>query len=215
MRPRRAPFLLGLLSTLLLADPVRAQEIAGTAVDSAGRPLPDVPVALHRVGGGSGASVAAATTDAEGRFRFTIEAVDSAVYFVAMRHGNALYIGPPVRGGVERVTDYVLRAAPGTEAGAVASALGGGPLPPGAASPGVGAPGVAGDGAVWFVVILALAVATVFVTTAPRYRRRRRRELVLELARIENRLAAAGPGADTAADQRRRAALRERLTHPA
>ena len=225
MSQRRLPALLLALTAAALAAPAAAtaQEIAGVAVDAAGQPLAEVPVALHRVGGGGGASVAAATTDADGRFRFTIEALDSAVYFVAMRHDGRMYIGPPARGGAERVSGYVLRAAPEAEAGAVASALSGeagGPLPPdhpplGAAQgPGPGAPG--GDtGAAWLVVVLAVVVAAVFVTTAPGYRRRRRREMVMELARIENRLAAAGPETDSAADLRRRDALRERLAPPA
>ena len=192
------------------------QEISGVALDQAGQPIPGIPVALHRVGGGGGgATVAATTTGEDGGFEFLIEALDSAVYFVAMRHDERMYIGPPARGGAERVTDYVIRAEPGSEAGAVASALSGsGPVPgaplaPQAARPGMG--GGAGGGAVWFVVILAIVVAATFVTTAPGYRRKRSREMVMELARVENRLAAAGPDADTAADARRRDELRARL----
>lgn len=213
----RGLVLLGAAALLAGTPALRAQEIAGVAVDSAGRALPEVPVALHRVGGGAGASVAAATTDAEGRFRFSIEVADSAVYFVAMRHEGRLYIGPPARGGAEPVTGYMLRASPETEAGAVASALSGGgarPLtgagqrPPPAPASGPGA------GAAWLVLLLAVVMAVVYLTTSPGYRRRRRRELVMELARLENRLAAAGPEADTAADRQRRDALRERLAPP-
>lgn len=211
MSPRRAPLLAGVLATLTIVLPAQAQELAGTAVDSAGRPLPSVPVALHRVGGGSGASVAAASTDRDGRFRFVIERPDSALYFVAMRHGERMYIGPPVRGGAERVMDYVVRAEAGNEVGAVASALGGRGAAPRTLAP-PGPPAASGEGAVWLLVVLALVVAAVFVTTAPAYRRRRGREMVMELARIENRLAAAAPGSDTTADQRRRESLRERLT---
>lgn len=200
-----------LLALLLGAGPLAAQEIAGVAMDSTGRPLPEVPVALHRVGGGSGATVAATTTDAEGRFQFFIEVVDSAVYFVAMRHADRMYIGPPARGGVERITDYEVRADAGSEAGAVASALSGdAPLRP-MTPPGTPQPSSSGAGAVWFVGILALVVAVVFVTTAPTYRRRRKREALVELATLENRLAGSGTGADAEADRRRLAALRERL----
>jgi hypothetical protein len=203
-----------------LALPASAQEIAGVAVDSVGRPLTGVPVALHRVGGGTvGGSVAAVTTDDAGRFRFQIQAVDSAVYFVAMRHAGLMYIGPMARGGIQRVTDYVLRAAPETEAGAVASALSGAPAAP--MSPPVGPPeplgradGGAGPGAVWLVAVLALVFAGTFLATAPGYRARRRRALVMELARLENRLAA-DPGSEAEAERRRRDALRERLAPPA
>lgn len=225
MRARAAVAVLsGLLAFLAtghaLAVPTAAQEIAGVAMDSAGRPLTGVPVALHRVGGGlGGATVASATTGDEGRFRFEIEAVDSAVYFVAMRHDGLMYIGPMARGGVERVTDYVIQAAPETEAGAVASALSG--VPPAPMTAPVGAPGrpgqtpdAVGTGAAWLVAILALVVAAIFLATAPGYRTRRRRELVIELARLENRLAAE-PGSEAEADRRRRDALRERLAPPA
>ena len=210
---RTGPAVVALALLLLAAaGPAAAQEIAGVAVDSAGRPLAGVPLALHRIGGGSGANVATGATDADGRFRFAIEEVDSAVYFVAMRHDGRMYIGPPARGGAERVTDYVVRADPGSEAGAVASALAGRDAPLDPRSP--SAPGSAGMGAVWLVPVLGLAVAAIFLTTAPDYRRRRRREMVLELARVENRLAAGGAGADPE-DRRRRDALRARLAPPA
>lgn len=201
------------------AIPAAGQEIAGLALDSAGRPLARVPVALHRIGGGGGATVAATTTDAEGRFRFALDTADSAVYFVAMRHEGRLFIGPPARGGADAITDYVVRADPASEAGAVASALSGsGAPPPGAASPsgqGIGASAgpQGGAGAVWFVVLLAVAVAVVFLTTAPAYRERRKREMLLELASIETRMAA-GPEQGDPADRRRRDALRGRLAPP-
>ncbi|MBW3554232.1 MAG: hypothetical protein KY466_12005 [Gemmatimonadetes bacterium] len=203
------------VALLLLAatGPAAGQEIAGVAVDSAGRPLAGVPLALHRVGGGSGANVATGATDAEGRFRFAIEVVDSAVYFVAMRHDDRMYIGPPARGGSERVTDYLIRAAPASEAGAVASALAGAdprPAPSRPASP----PATGGTGAVWLVPVLGLVVAAIVLATAPGYRRRRQREMLLELARVEDRLAAAGSGGDPQ-DHHRRQALRERLAPPA
>lgn len=212
MRTRPAIASLALL-LLAGAGPAAGQEIAGVAVDSAGRPLPGVPLALHRIGGGSGANVATGATDPDGRFRFLIEVVDSAVYFVAMRHDDRMYIGPPARGGSERVTDYVVRAEPASEAGAVASALSGGearPLDARSSS----SPASAGTGAVWLVPVLGLIVAAIFLTAAPDYRRRRQREMVLELARVENRLAAGGAGADPE-DRRRRDTLRERLAPPA
>lgn len=193
------------------------QEIAGHAVDEAGAPLPEVPVALHRVGGGSGATVDATTTDEDGRFRFVIQQQDSALYFVAMRHDDRLYIGPPARGGAEIVSDYQLRADPANEAGAVASALSRGPE----SAPGGGPAGMAGgagratgSAAAWFVALLALVVAGVFIATAPGYRRRRQREALMELAAIEDRLDAAGSDSaerEGERDRRRRAALRQRL----
>lgn len=217
MRPRRrgVQVVLTTLATLALAGTGAAQGITGRAVDAAGSPLPNVPIALHRVGGGSGATVATGVTDADGRFRFSVEAPDSAVYFVAMRHDDQMYIGPPARAGAERVSDYVVRADEGSEVGAITSALSGGGARPGAPASRTDQPGSeggAGAAAIALVTVLALAVAAVFVTTAPDYRRRQRRGLLIELARIENRLAEADRAeADRADDRRRRESLRERL----
>ncbi len=222
MRPRRrgVQAVLAALATLVLAGAGAAQEIAGRAVDAAGNPLPDVPIALHRVGGGSGATVATGVTDADGRFSFSVEAPDSAVYFVAIRHDDQMYIGPPARAGADRVSDYVVRADEGSEVGAITSALSGGGARPAAPVPRADrarTEGGAGAAAIALVTLLALAVAAVFVTTAPGYRRRQRRGLLIELARIENRLAAADHSdadradADRADDRRRRESLRARL----
>lgn len=203
--------LTGLLLLLGLAAPAAAQHISGLALGPDGGPLPNVPVALHRVGGSANASVATRTTDARGRFTFEIEVADSAVYFAAIRHEGRLYIGPPVRGGSGRVSEYEIRAEPSYEAGAVASALSrsvpgvGGMqrLPRGGS--GTGSAAVAG-----VLGLLALAMVVTFLAVAPGYRRKRRRELVLELASIENRLADADRTPEAGLEQRRQQ-LRERL----
>lgn len=209
------PGLAGALVALAAAGAAPAQEISGIAIDAGGAPIPEAPVALHRIGGGGGATVDAATTGRDGRFRFEIQSADSAVYFVALRHEDRLYIGPPARGGAERVTDYVLRAEPASEAGAVASALSG--AAPGRTGPGTAppaAPAASTGAAVLLIALLALAVAGGILSTAPGYRRRRQREALVELAGIENRLSDPGSGGDAEADRRRRDALRERLAPP-
>jgi hypothetical protein len=198
---------------------VQAQEVDGVAVGPLGEPLPGVVVALHRIGDmDAGAHVASITTDQEGRFHFDVATADSALYFAAMRYDERLYIGPPARAGVERVTGYVLAADPSAEAGAVATALSATPgALTGAAAPAArtGAPGTGGgDGALWFAALLALAAAAIFMTTAPRYRRRRTRETLVELATLENELASGPAPAARPGLERRRDQLRERLAPP-
>lgn len=212
------PFLAAIAVAGPAAGSLRAQQMDGRALGPDGAPLEGVPVALHRVGGMGGASVATAVTDADGRFRFDIRMADSAVYFAAMRYDDRMYIGPPVRGGSERVADYVIRADPSAEAGRVASALAGTGPPAGTMpSTGQGAAGGPGDtgtgdaGALALVALLGVAAAAVFLTTAPRYRRRQTRETLIELAVLENRLAAPEFEGDRAEAERRRDRIRDRL----
>jgi hypothetical protein len=191
-----------------------AQEVRGVAVDGQGMPLPDVVVALHRIGDmGAGANVASTTTDHEGRFHFDV-AADSALYFAAMRYDERLYIGPPALAGAERVTGYVLAADPAAEAGAVASALSRTPAmvrgAEGATARPTPPPGV-NERSLWLAALLALIGAAVFISTAPRYRRRRGREALVELATLENELEAATDAEDRSELARRRDQLRERL----
>lgn len=205
----------------LLGSPgvARAQQVDGVALGPDGAPLPDVTVALHRVGGTGGASVASATTDDAGRFQFVIEVRDSAVYFAAMRYGERMYIGPAIPGGGADVEGYELRAEPGSEAGVVAGALSGTGMSgmTGGASGGMGAAvaqpggGSSDAGAYWLVAILALAAAAVFVTTAPGYRRRRTRDALIELATVENQMASGVAGEERQQLEERRARLRGRL----
>jgi hypothetical protein len=224
-KPRRAPIVVALacvtLGLVAVPGPSAGQEVRGVALDPDGDPLPGVVVALHRIGDmGSGANVASVTTDEAGRFRFEVEVADSALYFAAMRYADAMYIGPPAMAGVERVEDYILRAEPSAEAGAVASALsrqpgmgtGGGMPGVAAQAPGVGPTGQGGaDLALIVVALLALAAAGLFITTAPRYRRRRTRDTLVEVATLDNRLAEGALPEERAELERRRDQLRSRL----
>jgi hypothetical protein len=205
-----------LLALMLAAGSVHGQELQGVAVGPDGAALPDVVVALHRVGEmGVGASVASTTTDADGRFQFQIETGDPDWYFAAMRYQGAMYIGPLAMAGTERVTGYVLAADPESEAGAVASAL----SREGAMGTGDGAAAQrpastgqeAGQAVVWAAAFLALAAVGLFLATAPRYRRRRTRDALVELARLENQLAEGPAEAEREELLRRRAQLRGRL----
>jgi hypothetical protein len=186
-----------------------AQELTGVALGPDEAPLAGVPVVLHRVGGGGGAFISTDTTDAEGGFRFELEPAGADVYFAALRYEGSMYIGPAVEAGGEPVTGYILRVEPGSEAGAVASALAQpGPMP--AAAQPAQAAGGGGESDLWaffLVGLLAVGAAAAFLFAAPRYRHRRTRDALVQLATVENALA--GPDAD--ADRARLEATRDRL----
>lgn len=187
-RSRVALLAITAVAAALAPTMARGQELSGVALGPEGEPLMDVPVILHRVGGRGGAFVATDTTTSDGRFSFAMEEADSAVYFVALRFDDRMYIGPAVQGGGEAGSGYVVRVEPGSEAGAVASALSGqaarSPTNRGRADP------VSSDaGAFILVGLLALAGVVAFIIAAPRYRHRRTRDALVELATVENALA--------------------------
>lgn len=178
------------------------------ALGPEGEPLTAVPVVLHRVGGGGGAFVATDTTTPEGRFRFALDQGDAAIYFVALRYGDRMYIGPAVESGGDPVTGYVLRVEPGSEAGAVASALSGqGVTGPPPRTPARTGPASSDTGAFVLVGLLALAAVAAFIIAGPRYRQRRMRQSLIQLATVENALA--DPVGDE--DRERLQATRDRL----
>lgn len=202
--------LLPAVALLLLVGRLTAQEMTGVALDPDGQPLVDVPVVLHRVGGGGGAMAGVDTTGPDGAFRFTMTAGDSAVYFAALRHEGRLYIGPAIHAGQEPVTGYVLQVGPASDMGAVGAALSGAAAPPATAARSPVRSGAGDRGALWLVSLLALTAAAVFVLTAPRYRERRTRDAVIEVARIENRLAGSSEEL-SAQDRQRLTERRDRL----
>jgi hypothetical protein len=200
--------LAGLAASGAAVAPAAAQELTGVAIGPDGNGLADMPVVLHRVGGGGGGFVATDTTDANGGFRFPLESADTAIYFAALRYEGRMYIGPALEAGGEPVSDYILQVEPGSEAGAVASALSGtGPAPAPARPAQASRVGGSDTGALLLVGFLALAAVAAFLYAAPRYRHRRTRDAVIALAAAENALAD-GPDPDDAA---RLEATRDRL----
>jgi hypothetical protein len=116
----RAALLLALLAALftagLLAQSPGQQGAAGDAgtlrgrVVHDGRPVPGVPVALHRVSPDTSGQVAAAVTDPGGEFTFPLEVVEGAAFTVFFTTADFLgvrYFGRPVHPS-EPAVNYVV-----------------------------------------------------------------------------------------------------------
>ena len=116
-----------LLAALLVTAPASAQqdmEIRGRVIAADGAALPGQSVVLHRVQGGSGATIAEAAADSAGAFRLSVaEQTDtSAIYFVATRYEGELYIGRAFRVGEPSAEEQVIQVGvPGTSASALLS----------------------------------------------------------------------------------------------
>jgi hypothetical protein len=90
-----------LLLTALLPASLAAQQVTvrGQVLGPGAQPMPDLRVVLHRVDATGGATVAETTSAADGGYELGAPASDDseAVYFVAARYGEELYIGDPFR----------------------------------------------------------------------------------------------------------------------
>jgi hypothetical protein len=211
---------LALVLTLVMLAPataLRAQEhaLGGRVVGPDGDPLAGQPVILHRVAAGSGATIAADTTDADGRFLLRFEAGatgDDAAYFVAARWQGELYIGPPFRTPIDTTADYTMQVGvPGTSASQL---LGSAQAPP---RPVAVAPRAFPYRA-WLLLIIPLLLAALiagYLLTRGRGAVRRRR-LLLDVALLDEtyeRELAQGDITDSTLYWAERRNLLERLTH--
>jgi hypothetical protein len=106
----RSLFLLVAALALLAPTGLAAQAVVvnGRVVDDAGDPMPGAEVVLHSVTTGRGGDVLdRATADSAGGFSFTVMPVPDAIVFAAIRRGDTLYVGPPVR-PEEAPDEYIL-----------------------------------------------------------------------------------------------------------
>jgi len=90
---------------------LHAQDMRGRVVLPDSTPVPGARAELHRVSEQGGAIVDSTTTDASGRFTFTLdaEADPGIVYLAAARHDGLLYWGSPIHAGVSiDLSNYVV-----------------------------------------------------------------------------------------------------------
>lgn len=208
--------LLGLLFALApTPSAAQAPTLQGVVVDETGAPVPDAAVLLHRLSDAAGGAVGTDTTDAGGRFGFSLEGAGEAVHFAAVRDdAGTLFVGP-IFNGTDAPADYRIVVRDDAPAGAVIMADGSILPPVGGAGPPAGAgqapastpepPPPLATAAIFVFVLALMAGALLWLRRG--HRRGERRELLLELATLEER----GDAADREGFERERASLRERL----
>lgn len=112
INPRRLATVWALLLVLVPAL-ASAQDVTvrGRVLGPDNAPLADQRVVLHRVDGTGGATIAEAVSAADGGFELaaTVPPDTGAVYFVAARYDEELYIGPPFRPDDGSATDQVIQ----------------------------------------------------------------------------------------------------------
>src|SRR5690606_30584172 len=158
----------------------------GRVIAADGTPLPGQPVVLHRVQGGSGATIAEAAADATGAFTLSVsEQTDtSAIYFVATRHEEELYIGRAFRSGDPSSAEQVIQVGvPGTSASALLSGGTAAPQPMGRAV----------TSRNWLLLVIPLfgVAAVAAYTLLARGRMPKDRALLIRVAELDERMTAA------------------------
>lgn len=200
----------GLFSFLLLASALAGQspgaELRGRVADARDAPIAGAVVLLHAVGEQSGAEVARDTADDAGRFAISFEPEDGPLYFVATRIGGDIFIGQPFR--QVPAGELVLRAGAGVDPLRLDGFENAGSSPGSAAV----ADDAAGHGGWWVgAVAIGLVALIAGIVHRGRHRPPRARELMVEIARLdEQRARVAGMGSEEAY-RARRTELRDRL----
>src|SRR5436190_19395993 len=106
--------LLALACGLFLLTPLRAQQATfkGRVLTTGSLPAAGVTVSLHRVTRAGGAETTETQSAADGSFTFRIppQNPDSdAVFFVAARFKDQLYLGKPFKQPIPGADDYVIQ----------------------------------------------------------------------------------------------------------
>lgn len=194
--------LCALISILLIATPAFGQTtISGKVVDPQNKPVGNIAVFLHGVGGSTGGEVAHDTSSADGSFELSVPTVDpKLVYFVAVAWNGQLYIGEMLKAPFPTNREYVVQV------GVNPVDLGGQePEPPSALPEAQERDRSAGIAVIIAASGLLAIVAAIVLGRSPPARRR----MLVQLARLENEIDATP--SDTETLQKRRAELRARL----
>ncbi|MEO5510842.1 MAG: hypothetical protein ABIV28_00280 [Longimicrobiales bacterium] len=211
------------LATLLAgsAAPLLAQSdgiVRGIVRGPDGAALARQDVVLHRVTGSSGLTVATGTSAADGSFRLVVRdaaAAPDAVYFLAARYQNELYLGDAFKAPFDTTATHTVQV--GVAETSARNLMGGGAS---SALPAAPAPPDPSRWLQWILPALALA-ALAIVTVASRARIPERRRLILTVARLdEAHEARSFADADATANddseyRAQRSQLIERLSRPA
>jgi len=204
-RATAAPALAGVVVILhSFVSPLAAQDVVrGRVADAADNPIPGVVVLLHAITEAGGSEIDRDTADAGGGFELSFDFQSGPLYFVATRVEGQIFMADPFRALPDEA--IVLRAGPGVEPLSL-DALAASPTDPAAAAP---ADERAHEG--WWVAAIAAVIvgAVSWLVQRTRGRAPRARELLLEIARLDE-AHAASPGSEEAYHARRNE-LRARL----
>lgn len=176
--------------------------LSGVVIDENGAPAAGVPVALHRITDVGGSLVENTESDETGRFQMRIAAAAvDAVYFVAARYRDEMYIGPTFRGPFPDAADYVVQV--GIEEASASALIRGGEVT-------VGPPPSAWRWALFAVIASAfLLVALLLLRRA--FGPAPRRRLLIRIARLDETMAAVDDAEAREAYRTQRERLFERL----
>jgi hypothetical protein len=165
--------------------------VSGRVIGADTMPMAGQPVMLHRVDAAGGATIAEDVTAADGTFRMgaPASADAEAVYFVASRLDGELYIGPPFRATDESAANQLLQV--GVPAMSATALL------EGQQAPVVGAPmrrpATPSNWLLLIVPLVGVAAAALWMLI-PRGTIPEQRQLLIRVAELDERLAAAPPG---------------------
>lgn len=197
-----------IVSLILSAQTPATGVVRGHVVGPDGKALSGQQVVLHRVTGSSGLTVATGVSAATGSFTLEVKdpnAIADAVYFLAARYNNELYIGDAFKAPFDTATDHAVQV--GVAATSARALIGG--TTAAEALPPTGPP--TPDPTRWLIWILpALALAAVAVMLfLGGARMPVRRRTLIEIARLDE-AHASQPG-DTQAYNARRETLLAQL----
>lgn len=188
-----------LLWAVVMVRPAVAQQVVSGRVLAGSEPVANQLVSLHHVTDDGGSTLATDSTDAAGRFEFTVADMPSqGIFFAATRFEGQLYIGEPFRRS-EQPADYLVAVGPG----ATPIELGGA----GAAPQTAPAPSPYDTRAGLVVVLIAVALFGSVAFFMMRRSTPPQRRVLLEIAELDERNAAR-PVRDY---EKRRTLLLERL----
>jgi hypothetical protein len=186
---------------VVAADTVHAQDVTvrGRVIGPDTEALGGQRVVLHRVDAAGGATIAEAVSAADGSFELsaTVPADTGAVYFVAARYDDELYIGPPFRPS-EGATEQMIQVGVPAMSATAMMAEGQEPLMPARRRP--------TESRSWMLLIIPLlGVAGVAAyALMPRNQIPRERTLLIRVAELDERMMTAPPAQkDSLLEERR------------
>lgn len=183
--------LLGLLVLALAPGSGRGQrvQVIGHVIDSAGKPVADQSVLLHRVTGMSGASIGQARTDSAGFFSIPVDSASNpqAVYFVATRWHDELYISDPFQAPLGKGERVLQVGVPGTSASALleGTSPAQSAAPPGTAPAASTSPGGRGSWLFIFALVVVLLGIVLYLVLRNRGSVPERRRLLTRIAALD------------------------------